>query len=114
MLNISNSYVVNPLAVDQQDYMKWHVNGHPDLHHIPDQDQLIQSLSNQLPNLSPPYPFKIGCTGYVQMTQPVPENTFGKAVDHCGRNVFIVGQYILFQRYQQGNIYMCAKTWHPA
>jgi hypothetical protein len=89
-------------------YAQWHVEG-PQNSNIP---SAVPQLWNALPELPLPYPFQVGMTGYVEMTKPVTEHTFGRAQDSLGREVFIVDKFIIFRRYKKSfDLYMRAKTW---
>lgn len=98
-------------TLNRDEYMKWNTQGNAYCHTDTDNDVYICELLKNLQPLSEPYPFRIGFTGYVEMNTPVASNTFGKATDSLGRNVFIVGDMFLFQRYEKGNRYMYTTTW---
>ena len=107
-------YMINleqPHQLKAENYMKWHLTGNKNYHYLPEDDPSIQSVIDHLDDLTLPYPFQIGSTGYVEMTRPVPKGTFGKAIDAVGRQVLIVGEFFLFQRYIEGNLYMHTQTW---
>jgi hypothetical protein len=96
--------------VDGADYMRWNTQGFAPMHRDPARDEPVARLEAALPPLRQPYPFAIGTTGYVELIAAPPPETCGKAKDALGRNVFVVGPRILFQRYVEGNCYMI-KTW---
>ena len=56
------------------------------------------------------YPLYIGSTGYIQqMDESIDTNLRVKMMDNVGRNVFIIDDLLLFQRYVEGNIYVYGK-----
>lgn len=105
------TYIVMPGNVDQTEYMTWNTRGNAYMHTVPKYGAYIDKIKLALPILLQPFPFEIGVTGYVEMIKPIPTNTFGKAVDNVGRNVFIIDDIFLFQRYENGNVYMYTHTW---
>ena len=71
---------------------------------------MLDQLDTLLPDLSKPYPFEIGSTGYVELhAVPKSSQLYGKAVDSQGRKVYLIGQYLVFQRYTSLSRYMYTK-----
>lgn len=106
-------YVVNPASIDDEAYHQWNLTGNDigQFYRKPEYADHVQQLLSELPTISLPYPFRIGFTGYVEMTQPISEHSYGQCCDQIGRNVFIVDKYFLFQRFPKGDLYMYTTTW---
>jgi hypothetical protein len=92
---------------EKRQYDRWNVEGNVLYHQTREKDQVKYCVAN-LPQLTEPYPFKVGFTGYVQL-YTIPKTKFGQAVDENNRRVFIVGDYLIFQRFTQGNVYVYTK-----
>jgi len=107
----SPSYYVNFAAQPTaKEYIDWHVQGCAAVHQDTGLDPLINQLAAALPELSSSA-FEITITGYIHMTEPVSPGTYGKSKDSRGRNIFVVGKRLIFQRYVEGNRYMATETW---
>lgn len=84
------------MASNSETIDEWHLHGPTNQEPIPEP---VTTLLRSLPKLSAPYPFRTGNTGYIELTSVVSPGTMGRAVDDFGRNVFIVGPFLIFQRY---------------
>lgn len=81
----------------------WDVCGNEIYHKF----DLYTSFENKLLNILPEnkYPINVGKTGYIFTTDKINES-YGRCVDSFGRNIFVLGNTILFQRYIFGNTYV--------
>jgi hypothetical protein len=74
---------------------------------------IVNNIKLLLPDLPKPYPFIEGCTVYDEMIRSVPKHTYGKMIDKYQRNVFIIDEYFIFQRYTDDtHNYMSTVTWN--
>jgi hypothetical protein len=61
--------------------------------------EYVEQLITVLPALSQPYPFILDkMTKYLTLTKQYTTDTYGHIVDDLGRNIFIVGPYVIFQK----------------
>lgn len=86
----------------------WNVQGCKDCCTNPAFDEPIARIAAALEDL--PCSFKVGWTGYIELDPALTPETYGKGWVSDGRNVFVLGPKILFQRFVEGNVYV-GKTW---
>lgn len=101
-------FFASPQNARGADYMRWNTQGCSFFHSDPQAKGFASRLADVLPELPKPYPFVIGITGYIEVAESPGHS--GKAKDDLGRNVFIVRDWIIFQRYVEGDRYMI-KSW---
>lgn len=85
----------------------WHYTGNKLYHNRQELEKYEKLFLEKLPEIT--LPIAVGWTGYIDQLSPIDVPTFGKTKDEIGRNVFVIGEYLLFQRYVQGNVYMFGK-----
>jgi hypothetical protein len=77
----------------------------PTITNIPvkQESRFFKQISQLIPKIKPPTDIEIGGTGYPEMSNNSPTDLFGWFYDEFNRELFVVGNYLVFQRYTGGD-----------